>query len=67
MEFKDKLKQLRVDAGMTQEELGRRSGLHSTVISFYEAGTRKPGLENIISLCKGLECNPDELLDVDAK
>jgi len=41
-----------------------RAGLPAMVLSHYETGTRKPGLDNIITLCIGLNCTATELLGV---
>lgn len=52
----------RVALGMTQEELGRRTGLKPTAISHFESGRRKPCLKNLLLLCGSLECSPNDLL-----
>ncbi len=61
-EFKKNLISLRTKAGLTQVQLEKRAGLPTMVLSHYETGTRKPGLDNIIALCKGLNCTATELL-----
>lgn len=63
-EFKNNLISLRIKAGLTQNQLEARAGLPAMVLSHYETGTRKPGLDNIITLCKGLNCTATELLGV---
>lgn len=47
---------------MTQEQLAHVSGLHRTEISLLERGQRKPLLETIVALCRGLGMTPAELL-----
>ena len=39
------LRELRVKAGLTQAEVGRRVGIPATVVSAYECGRRQPSLE----------------------
>lgn len=63
-EFCKHLKALREKAGMTQNELEKASDLPTCVVSFYENGTRQPGLNNIKALCRGLKCSASELLGV---
>ncbi len=63
-QFRSSLRRIRQQRGLTQAELSERSGVASAVISFYEVGTRIPGLENIKDLCRGLECTATDLLDV---
>jgi len=62
MNFGQVLRQLRESKELTQEELARRAGLNYMEISHYEAGRRKPGLDNILKLCDGLGCTPNQLL-----
>ncbi len=63
-DFKINLISLRTKAGLTQSQLEARAGLPAMVLSHYETGTRKPGLDNIITLCIGLNCTATELLGV---
>lgn len=64
MSFGSNLKHIRETLGLTQEECGNRVGLLPAEISHYETGARKPGLENIIKLCRGLGCTPNVLIKV---
>ena len=43
--FGDVLRSLRLNAGFSQEELGKKLGLAKSTISMYESGTREPNLE----------------------
>lgn len=56
------LRHRRVEQGLTQEQLAEVSGLHRTEISLLERGERKPILETIVGLCRGLGVTPAELL-----
>jgi transcriptional regulator with XRE-family HTH domain len=57
------LQVLRKRLGLSQEELGFRSGLHRTEISLIERAERKPGLETLEKLSVGLEAPIASLLE----
>jgi transcriptional regulator with XRE-family HTH domain len=61
-EFGTVLRGVRTARGFTQEQLASISGLHRTEISLLERGERKPLLETIVALCRGLGVTPAELL-----
>lgn len=54
---------LRKSSGLSQEELGFRSGLHRTEISLIERSIRKPGFETLEKLSIGLEVPIASLLE----
>ena len=60
--FAAKLKKLRLELGISQEELAERSSLHRTYISLIERAQRNVALENIYKLAKALEVPPSSLL-----
>ena len=62
MAFKEALKWARLRAGLSQEELGHRSGLARTTINYLERGTRKPSLEVFVLLADALKIDPVVLL-----
>lgn len=49
-------------AGLSQEELGYRSGLDRTTISALERGAASPKLESVIRIAGALGLDPAELL-----
>lgn len=53
---------MRLAAGISQEELAARAGLHRTYISSIERGARNVSLENIFALARALGCDPRDLL-----
>jgi len=61
-QFGPLLRRVRMEHGMTQEELADAAGLHRTEISLLERNKRKPLLETIVAVCRGLEMTPSELL-----
>lgn len=56
------LRQLRVKAGISQEELGFRFGLHRTYVSLLERGRRMPSVPTLLSLGEFLGASPVELM-----
>ncbi|TWH45151.1 helix-turn-helix domain-containing protein [Sporomusa sp. KB1] len=45
------LKKLRIEKGLSQEELAARVGLHRTYISQLERGLKSPSLRTIEKIC----------------
>jgi len=58
-----KIKQLRLDADLTQERLGEVTGLDRTYISGIERGIRNPSLKNIEKLAKALNVKVSDLIE----
>jgi transcriptional regulator with XRE-family HTH domain len=54
--FGNKIKEIRQELGISQEELSFRAELHRTYISSIELGKRNVSLVNIEKLAKALEC-----------
>ena len=52
MAFYPRLRDLREDADLTQEELVKQLGMHKTTYTNYEQGKREPPFELIIRLAK---------------
>jgi len=63
-DFCNRLVAIRQQKKLTQAQLESRAELPATLISHYENGERQPGLENIKSICKGLNCTATELLGI---
>ncbi len=61
--FGERVRELRVAAGMSQEGLADASGLHRTYISSLERGQRNLGLDDIIILARALGVSPSALLE----
>ena len=57
-----RIKELREQRGLTQDELGKKIGVEPGVISNYENDKYKPSADTIIQLAKSLEITTDNLL-----
>jgi transcriptional regulator with XRE-family HTH domain len=53
---------LRQDCGLSQEDLGFKSGYHRTYISLLERGKKSPSLQTIFRLSEALNIDPSELI-----
>jgi len=63
-EIGQRIKKARENAGLSQEELGRKvGGFSGTAISLYEQGERKISLETITSIAKVLNVTIEELVE----
>jgi transcriptional regulator with XRE-family HTH domain len=65
--FAANVRRLRLSAGLSQEALADRAGLHRTYISSIERGERNVALENIVGIAKALGVEPRDLLAPDPK
>ena len=65
MEFKNRLKKLREEAGFTKAKLAELSEMDPSAIAHLEAGRRKPSFKNIRRLAKALNITTDQLLNQD--
>lgn len=61
--FGETLRRLRIDADLSQEQLGHRASLHRTEIGLLERGARVPRIDTILKLASGLRIAPETLLE----
>lgn len=61
--FGQRVRALRLAAGLSQERLADKAGLHRTYVSSLERGLRNVGLDNILRLAKALEVSPTDLFE----
>jgi transcriptional regulator with XRE-family HTH domain len=52
----------RKKAGLSQEELAFRAGLHRTFISQLERGLKSPSLRTLVAVSEVLGISPDQLI-----
>ena len=62
MTFGEKLKAVRLEKGMTQQELAKLTDLAQATIADYERGKKYPHLNNLKELARRLHCSPDDLM-----
>jgi transcriptional regulator with XRE-family HTH domain len=60
--FKERLRELREQQGLTQEQLGKLINLAQQTISHYEKGLIQPDLETLIRIAEILNTTTDYLL-----
>jgi transcriptional regulator with XRE-family HTH domain len=60
--FAANLRRLRTEAGLSQEGLADRTGLHPTEISRLERAVREPRLGTIVRLARGLDVRVESLV-----
>jgi len=61
-EFGKRVRELRLERGLSQEQLGQLAGLDRTYISSAEAGRRNVSLKTIYKLAEALEVRAADLL-----
>lgn len=64
VDFGKKLKMLRKENGMTQQELAKRLGISKSLISYYELSERSPSPEILAKIAYFFHTTTDYLLDV---
>lgn len=60
--FGERVRGLRIAAGLTEDELGARCGAVGQAVSRIERGHPEPRLWQILQVCHGLDVAPDTLL-----
>lgn len=60
--FSVALKGERAALGVSQRELGRRTGIDNTLLCHFEAGRRLPTVEDLVTLADAFTTTTDELL-----
>lgn len=56
------LKQIRKEAGITQEELARRLGVIQATVAHWETGRASPNVKHLVELATILNCTMDQLI-----
>ena len=60
--FSERIKEIRKEAGETQEQFAKRLGISKQILSLYEQGQRSPKVSQIEKYAKVLNVSPDYLL-----
>lgn len=61
--FGRNVRDARLRAGLTQEQVGERSGVHMTEVSRIERAARDPKVSTVIRLARAVEVPPAALLE----
>lgn len=56
------LREVRIEAGLTQEQLGLEAGVRRTFVSLLELGEQQPTLTTITKLAEALNIKPSTLV-----
>jgi transcriptional regulator with XRE-family HTH domain len=59
--FGERLRELRLARGLTQEQLAERAHIHRTYLASVESGKRNVAIVNVIYLSRALDVSPGEL------
>ena len=61
-QFADRIRQLRLAAGLTQPQLAAKLGVTKNAVTNWEAGSSRPDISTLAGLCDALSVGADELL-----
>lgn len=67
MDFGSRLKELRIQEGLTQQQLASQMGITKSVVSFYELQERTPSPAVLIKLAGIFRVSTDYLLGLDKR
>lgn len=67
MNFGSRLKELRHNARLTQQQLGDLLGVSKSVVSYYELGERTPSPEILVKLTRIFHVTSDHLLGIEKR
>ena len=65
MEFGNKLRELRKESGLTQQQLAKQIGVTKSVISYYELNERAPSPDVLKKFSSVFHVTCDYLLDIE--
>lgn len=60
--FHEKLKELRIERGLTQKQVAESIGLTKNALGNYETGIREPSLDLLRKLCDLFDVSADYLI-----
>ena len=66
-ELGERVRNLRLAKGLSQEELAFRAGMHRTYLGGIERGERNPALKNIAAIAEALDVTLPELFSFEEK
>ena len=60
--FADRITKLRVNKGLSQQQLAQQLGVKRSVVSYYESGDRLPSMDVLIEMSRVFNVSTDYLL-----
>ena len=60
--FGERLRKLRMDRGLSLQQLAGRIGVTKSMVSFYESGERLPSYDVLFEMCKALDTSVEYML-----
>lgn len=63
--FAERLKELRMENDLPQNELAKRLNISVACVNRWENGLRVPNIDSIISLCEYFGCSADYLIGLE--
>ncbi|MDE6732165.1 MAG: helix-turn-helix domain-containing protein [Oscillospiraceae bacterium] len=67
MNFSDRLKEIRKNAGLSQEQLAEKIGVSRQAVTKWETGKGLPDIENIVIIAEIFKTTLDELISADLR
>lgn len=67
LSFGERIRNLREDKDLTQNELGEQVNMTQRKISYIKRGKYEPSIDDIVSLCKFFNVSSDYLLGINEK
>lgn len=65
--FGRKLRELRIQEGLTQKELAEKIGSVQSAVHYWELDKQEPSISNLKRICEVFEISADYLLDIEGK
>lgn len=63
--FGSKLKELRIERGLTQKQLAQKIGSAQSAVYYWEADKQEPSISSLKKICELFEVSADYLLGLD--
>ena len=67
MNIGEKIRSLRIEAGLLQKDLAKMLNIARETMTGYEVGRSEPDVQTIRKICVFLNVSADELLEIDTK
>lgn len=63
--FGSKLKELRIERGLTQKQLSQKLGCAQSAVYYWEADKQEPSISSLKKICEIFEVSADYMLNID--